>query len=144
MSSFGYNIVNYDPNVQSEEVCQPIEEPVSEINAPCAATTGEGESCELKMIKHYHLTFSEVTNKHIQPVNEGLQSSEQLPNLVKQDVKSILLSTQVRLISAVCLPANHAAAVPVKINEIRGSALIKSDSLLDGCLLVDQSIIRMV
>ena len=65
-----------------------------------------------------------MTNKHIQPINEGLQSSEQLPNLVKQDVKSIVLSAQVRLISAIRLPANHAAAVPVKINEIKGSSLI--------------------
>ena len=78
-----------------------------------------------------------MTNKHIQPVNEGLQSSEQLSNLVKQDVKSIVLSAKVRLISAVCLPANHAAAVPVKINEIKGPVLIQSDSLMDGCLQVD-------
>ena len=80
-----------------------------------------------------------MTNKQIQSVNEGLQSSEKLPNLVKQDVKSIVLSAQVRLISAVRLPANHAAAVPVKINEVRGSALIESDmcSLMDGYLQVD-------
>ena len=71
-----------------------------------------------------------------------MQSSEQLPNLVKQDVKSIVSSAQVRLISAVHLPANHAATVPVKINEIRGSALIESDSLMDGCLQVDQSIVE--
>ena len=34
-------IVNYHPNVQSIEVhvCQPDEEPVCEMNAPCAATT---------------------------------------------------------------------------------------------------------
>ena len=72
-----------------------------------------------------------------------MQSSEQLPNSVKQDVKSIVSSAQVRLISAVRLPANHAAAVPVKINEIRGSALIESDSLMDGCLQVDQSIVEV-
>ena len=72
-----------------------------------------------------------------------MQSSEQLPNLVKQDGKSIISSAQVRLISAVRLPANHAAAVPVKINEIRGSALIESDSLMDGCLQVDQSIVEV-
>ena len=133
-------IVNYHPNVQSVEVCQPDEEPVCEMNAPCAATTGEGESWELKndqALPPVDDTLSEVTNvntllpcKHIQPVNEGLQSSEQLPNLVKQDVKSIVSSVQVRLISTVRLPANHAAAVPVKINEIRGSALIESDSLM--------------
>ena len=120
-------VVNYHPNVQSVEVCQPVEEPVCEMNAPCTTTTGEGESCELKndrALPPVDDTLSEVTNKHIQPVNEGLQLSEQLPNLVKQDVKSIVLSAQVRLISAIRLPANHAATVPVKINEIRGSALI--------------------
>ena len=72
-----------------------------------------------------------------------MQSSEQLLNLVKQDGKSIISSAQVRLISAVRLPANHAAAVPVKINEIRGSALIESDSLMDGCLQVDQCIVEV-
>ena len=30
-------IFNYHPNVQSVEVRQPVEEPVCEINAPCAA-----------------------------------------------------------------------------------------------------------
>ena len=116
------------------------------MNAPCAATTGEGESCELKndlALPPVDGTLNEVTNKHIQPVNEGLQLSEQLPNLVKQDIKNIVLSAQVRLISAVRLPANHAAAVPVKINEIRGSALIESDSLMDDCLQVDQSIVEV-
>ena len=139
-------IVNYHPNVQSVEVCQPVEEPVCDMNAPCAATTGEGESCELKndqALPPVDDTLGEVTNKHIQPVNKGLQSSEQLPNSVKQDVKSIASSAQVRLISAVRLPANHAAAVPVKINEIRGSALIESDSLMDGRLQVDQSIVEV-
>ena len=63
--------------------------------------------------------------------------------MVKQDVKSIVSSAQVRLISAVRLPANHAAAVPVKINEIRGSALIESDSLMHGYLQVDQSIVEV-
>ena len=127
-------IVNYHPNVQSVEVCQPDEEPLCEMNAPCTATTGEGESCELKndqALPPVDDTLGEVTNKHIQPVNEGLKLSEQLPNSVKQDVKSIFLFAQVRLMSAVCLPANHAAAVPVKINEIRGSALIESDSLME-------------
>ena len=83
-------IVNYHPNVQSVEVCQPVEEPVCEMNAPCAATSGEGESCELKndqTLPPVNDTHSEVTNKHIQPGNEGLQLSEKLPNLVKQDVK---------------------------------------------------------
>ena len=82
-------IVNYHPNVQSVEVCQPDEEPVCEMNAPCTATTGEGKSCELKsdqVLPPVDNTLGEVTNKHIQPVNEGLQSSEQLPNSVKQDV----------------------------------------------------------
>ena len=41
-------IVNYHSNVQSVEVCQPDEESVCEMKAPCAATSGEGESCELK------------------------------------------------------------------------------------------------
>ena len=113
------------------------------MNVPCAATTGEGESYELRndqALPPVDDTLSEVINKHIQPVTEGLQSSEKLPNLVKQDVESI---TQVRLISIVHLPANYAAAVPVKINEIRGSALIDSDSLMDGCLQVDQSIVEV-
>ena len=137
-------IVNYHPNVQSVEVCQPVEEPVVEMNALCAATTGEREGYELKndqALPPVDDTLSEVTNKHIQPVNEGLQSSEQLPNLVKQDVKSIDSSAQIRFISTVHLPTDHAAAVPVKINEIRGSALIELDSLMDGCLQVDQSIV---
>ena len=37
----------------------------------------------------------------------------------------------------------HAAAVPVKISGIRGSTLIESDSLMDGCLQVDQSIVEV-
>ena len=64
-------IVNYHPNVQSVEVCQPVEEPVCEMNAPCAATSEEGESCELKndrTLPPVDNTLSEVTNKHIQPV----------------------------------------------------------------------------
>ena len=60
---------------------------------------------------------------------------------MKQDVKSIDSSAQVRFISTVHLPTNHVTAVPVKINEIRGSALIELDSLMDGCLQVDQSIV---
>ena len=62
------------------------------MNAPCAATTGEGESCGLKndqALLPVDDTLSEVTNKHIQPVNEGLQSSEQLPNFVKQELKAL-------------------------------------------------------
>ena len=61
-------IVNYHSNVQSVEVCQPDEEPVCEIKAPCAATSGEGESCELKndrALPPADDTLSEVTNKYI-------------------------------------------------------------------------------
>ena len=68
------------------------------MNAPCATTTGEWGNCELKndqALPHVDDTLSEGINTHIQPVNEGLQSSEKLPNLVKQDVKSIVLSAQV-------------------------------------------------
>ena len=41
------------------------------------------------------------------------------------------------------MPANHAATVSVNIKEIRGSALIESDNLMDGCLQVDQSIVEV-
>ena len=92
------SFVSYHPNVQSVETCQPVEEPVGEMNVTCAA---EGESCELKndqALPPVDDILSEVTNKHTQPVNEGLQPSENYQNLVKQDVKSI---TRVRLTSTV-------------------------------------------
>ena len=75
-----------------------------------------------------------------QLMNEGQQPSEQLPNLVKQDGESIVSSAQVRLTSTVCA---YVAAMPVKINEMRGPALIESESLTDGCLQVDQSLVEM-
>ena len=70
-----------------------------------------------------------------------MQPSVQLPNLIKQDSKSIVSYVRARLISTICLPANYAAAVPVKIIEIRGAALIESESLVDGFLQVDRSLV---
>ena len=41
------------------------------------------------------------------------------------------------------MPAYHAAAVPVKIEEMRGSALVEPDSQLDDCLQVDKSLVEV-
>ena len=48
-------IVSYHPNVQSVDRCQPVEQTVSETNALCVATTGEGKPVSLQIIKHCHL-----------------------------------------------------------------------------------------
>ena len=113
----------------------------------CVATTGEEESCEFtddQVLPTVEDTLSDVKCTHKQPVNESLQPSEQPRNLVKQGSETTASSARVRLISTLHLPANYAAAVPVKINEIRGPALIESGSLMDSCLQVNQSLIKMV
>ena len=123
-----------------------MEQNLCETNALCVATTGERESCEFtddQVLPPVEDTLSDVKSTHKQPVNEGLQPSEQLPHLVKQDSEIIVSSTQVRLISTVRLPANYAAAVPVKINEITAPALRESESLMDGCLQVNQSLVNV-
>ena len=75
-----------------------------------------------------------------QPVKEELQPSEQPPKLVKQNIVS---SAGVKLVSTIHLPANHAAAVPVKIHEIRGASMIEADNFMDDCVHIDQSLVEI-
>ena len=112
------------PNVQSVERCQPEED---------HPNVQSVERCQPEKGNH--------SGDIGYPIKEELQPSEQPPKLVKQNIVS---STGVRLVNTIRLPANHAAAVPVKIHEIRGTAaMIEADNFIDDCVHIDQSLVEV-
>ena len=136
-------IVSYHPNVQSVERCQPEKRNLSGMNHSHVAVE-EGEKCKLTDDRTLPPVEDILSNNNRQPVKD-LQSSEQPPKLVKQSGENIISSARVRLVSTVRLPANHmhAAAVPVKIHEIRGTAMIEAENFMDDCVHIDQSLVEV-
>ena len=131
-------IVIYHPNVQSVERCQPEEDhpnvPSVERcqpeedhpNVPSAERCQpEKDHPNVQSVERCQPEKRNRSDDNGQPVKEELQPSEQPPKLVKQNAGNIVSSTRIRLVSTIRLPANHAAAVPVKIHEISGTAMIE-------------------
>ena len=134
-------IVSYHPNVQSVERCQPEKRNLSGMNHSHVAVE-EGEKCKLTDDRTLPPVEDILSDNNRQPVKD-LQPGEQPPKLVKQSGENIISSARVRLVSTVRLPANHAAAVPVKIHEIRGTAMIEAENFMDDCVHIDQSLVEV-
>ena len=79
-------------------------------------------------------------------MKEGTWSStkeQKLPTLARKPAGNTTSPAQVRLVSTVRLPAYHSAIVPVQVEELSGSVLIKQECSLDDCLQVDKSLVRV-
>ena len=51
--------------------------------------------------------------------------------------------SQVTLIKAVCLPANHSATLPVQITHVNGTVLLEPSKSLDQSLQVEESLFEV-
>ena len=74
--------------------------------------------------------INQVTNNETQGQGETLQNN--------RDVMS-----QVRLIKAVRLPANHSATVPVQLTHVKGTVLLEPSKSLDQSLKVEECLLEV-
>ena len=51
--------------------------------------------------------------------------------------------SQVRLIKAVCLPANHSVTVPMQLTHVKGTVLLEPSLSLDQSLKVEEGLLEV-
>ena len=134
-------MMNYHPSVKSS---QPI------VDMSCVEqqkiTCDGGESVQVS-------DNNESTNQKPQckdPVTStknvlSAQSSGILEPSTKEPNKDVNVThpAVVSLVKAIRLPAYHSADVPVKVTDVRGSALIEAGDSLDDCLQIEASLVTV-
>ena len=126
------------PTLQSgtEEILQPVantteltlqSETIEKMEQPVA---GAGNNEENPTEKSSPSNANQVTKDETSSEGETPQNSE--------DVVS-----QVRLIKAVRLPANHSATVPVQLTNVKGTVLLEPSQSLDQSLKVEESLLEV-
>ena len=80
--------------------------------------------------------------------NSEENPTEKHPNIITKDETNVQgeapqnsgdVISQVRLIKAVRLPANHSATVPVQITHVKGTVLLEPSKSLDQSLQTEES-----
>ena len=148
-------IVSYHPNVQSVHGCHATvtSTRISDCKSDTLSVRDkelEAEELEQQATNKSNLTIqSETTEKMKQLVASAEDSeenpTEKYPSQTIKDERNVQGEasqnsgdgiSQVRLIKAVCLPANHSATVPVQITYVKGTVLLEPSKSLDQSLQV--------
>ena len=153
-------IVSYHPSVQSVQGCHarvPSTSTsdcksdtlsVSDKEAPKSIPTLQLEEELEQVANKSKLTLqSETTEKMNQLVvsteNSEENPTERHPNIITKDETNVQgeapqnsgdVISQVRLIKAVRLPANHSVTIPVQITHVKGTVLLEPSKSLDQSL----------
>ena len=116
----------------------------------------EAEELEQVANKSKLTLQSENTEKMKQLVvsaeNSEENPTEKHPNIITKDETNVQgeapqnsghVISQVRLIKAIRLPANHSATVPVQITHVKGTVLLEPSKSLNQSLQIEESLLKV-
>ena len=134
--------MNYHPSVKASQLivdvsCDEQQEITCDGGASCTQVSDNNESTNQEPPDKDSVTS---TKNVLSAQSSGiLEPSTKEPN---KDV-NVIHPAVVSLVTAIRLPAYHSAIVPVKVRDVRESALVEVGNSLDDCLQIKASLVTV-